>query len=76
MTTFYVATLARYVRVDADDKSSARLAGHAVLHDLDLRLGRDVPIAIHTVRAATADEIEFWNWHCEMVVREAARAEP
>jgi len=67
MITYYVATLARYVLVDADDESAARVAGHAALHELyaDLRerLGRDVPINVLTVRPATVDEIELQRWH-------------
>ena len=74
MTTFFVATLARYVLVDADSDCSARELGHAALHDLyaDLRerLGREVPINILTVRPATDDEIELWRWHHEAVSRE------
>lgn len=75
MTTYYVATLARYVLVEADDESAARVAGHAALHDLyaDLRerLGRDMPIEIRTIRPATTDEIDMMNWHHEMLAREA-----
>jgi hypothetical protein len=33
-------------------------------------LGRDMPINIHTVRLATAEEIELQRWHEEMVARE------
>jgi hypothetical protein len=39
--------------------------------DLRERLGREVPIEIHTVRPATTDEIDMTTWHNEMVVREA-----
>ena len=74
MTTFYVATLARYVLVDTDSETRARELGRAALHDVyaDLRekFGRGVPIAIQTVRPATDDEIDLWNWHNEMVARE------
>jgi len=77
MTTYYVATLARYVLVDADDKRQARELGRAALHDLyaDLRerLGREVPIEIRTVRKATGDEIELWTWHHNMLKAEAKR---
>jgi hypothetical protein len=76
MTTYYVATLARYVLVDAENESDARERGHAALHELyaDLRerLGRDVPINIMTVRPGTGDEIELVRWHDEMVARENA----
>ena len=74
MTTYYVATLARYVLVDADDEPEARELGRSALHDLygDLRerLGKEVPIEIRTIREATQDEIDLWKWHHEMVARE------
>ena len=74
MTTYYVATLARYVLVDAADESQARELGQNALYDLyaDLRakLGHEVPINIQTVRPATEDEIQLWRWHHEMVARE------
>ena len=74
MTTYFVATLARYVLVEADDETQARELGRVALHDLyaDLRqrLGTDVPIEIRTVREATEDEIELWTWHHEMLARE------
>jgi hypothetical protein len=77
MTTYLVATLARYVLVDAENGADARQRGHAALHDLyaDLRerLGREVPINILTVRPAADDEIELWRWHHEMLAREAVR---
>lgn len=77
MTTWYVATRACYVLVDAPDEATARRNAVPGLYDLYAgvreRLGRDTPIEIHTVRPATADEIELWNWHHEMVAREAAR---
>lgn len=76
MTTYYVATLARYVLVDAENESQARELGHAALDELyaDLRerLGKDVPINILTVRPATSDEIDMMKWHREMLAREAA----
>lgn len=69
MTTFYVATLARYVLVEAEDESAGRIAGRAALHELyaDIRerLGREVPIEIRTIRPATTDEIEFCRWNEE-----------
>ena len=77
MTTYFVATLARYVLVDAENEMAARELGQAALHDLyaDLRerLGRDVPIEIRTVREATADEIDLWTWHHDMLKAEAKR---
>jgi hypothetical protein len=75
MTTWYVATLARYVLVDAADEASARQLGHAALHEMYAetreRLGRDVPITIVTVRRATDDEVDLQRWHDEMVAHEA-----
>jgi hypothetical protein len=71
MKTYYVATLARYVLVDADTDTEARSLGHAALHDLyaDVRqrLGREVPTDIVTVREASADEIELCDWHHRQV---------
>ena len=75
MQTFLVATLARYVLVDAENETQARELGQTALYDLyaDLRAkyGKEVPVEIHTVRLATAEEIELWRWHHEMVAREA-----
>jgi hypothetical protein len=71
MTTYYVATLARYVLVDADDESDARERGHAALLHLYADDGRaGAAINIRTVRPATDDEIELWRWHHEMVASE------
>ena len=74
MTTYLVATLARYVLVDAEDESEARRLGQPALHalyaDVRERLGKDVPIEILTVRPAADDEIDLWKWHHEMVARE------
>jgi hypothetical protein len=68
---YYVATLARYVLVDADTDAAARSLGRVALHDLyaDVRerLGYDVPIDIVTVREASADEIELCDWHRRQV---------
>ena len=73
MSTYFVATLARYVLVEAAGETEARERGQADLHalyaDLRERLGRKVPIEIRTVRLATADEIELWRWHHEMVAK-------
>ena len=74
MKTYYVATRARYVLVDAENETLARQLGHVALHklyaDLRERLGKDVPIEIRTVREATEDEIEMWIWHDETLTRE------
>jgi hypothetical protein len=78
-TKFYVATLARYVLVDAETEDQARKAGQAALYDLyaDLReqYQHDVPINIRTIRPATQDEIDLWNAHHEDVARENERNE-
>lgn len=75
MTTYFVATLARYVLVDAENEDQAREVGYSALHELyaDLRerLDQEVPINILTIRPATHDEIELWRWHHEMLAREA-----
>jgi len=74
MTTYLVATLARYVLVEAANEDAARELGMPKLFELyvDLRtkLGRDVPINICTVRPATDDEIELQRFHDEMAARE------
>lgn len=74
MTTYLVATMARYVLVDAENEDAARKLGAPMLYELyaDLRakLGRDVPINICTIRPATEDEIELQRFHDEMVARE------
>ena len=73
MSTYFVATLARYVLVEAASEAEARERGLADLHalyaDLRERLGREVPTEIRTVRLATADESELWRWHHEMVAK-------
>jgi hypothetical protein len=80
MKTYYVATLARYVLVEAEDEHAAREAGHAALHtlyaELRERLGKDVPIEIRTVREATAEEIALWQWHHRMLDAETRRQMP
>ena len=57
MTTYYVATLARYILIQADNEDQARERGRSALTD------GDAPFGIHTVRLATADEIELSEWH-------------
>jgi hypothetical protein len=71
MTTFYVATLARYVLVDAENESDARELGRTALHDLYTCDRRAVAaINIRTVRPATDDETEQWRWHQEKLAAE------
>jgi len=72
-TTWYVATLTRYVLVDALDESTARVLGLPLLGDLCADLTARNPgyqVAIRTVRPATPDEIDLWIWHHEMEARE------
>ena len=75
MTTYYVATLACYVLVEAKDEAEAREKGHTALRDLyaDLRQrlsNKEVPIEIRTVRKADEDEDEHWTWHHNMLKAE------
>ena len=76
MTMYYVATLARYVLVEASSEAEARHRGHDwrynLYADLRERLGNDVPINILTVRPATDSEIDLQQFHDEMVAREHA----
>jgi hypothetical protein len=75
MTTYFVATMARYVLVDAPDEDAARELARPALYELyaetRARLGRDTPIEIQVVRPATTDEIDLMKWHHEMVARHA-----
>jgi hypothetical protein len=74
MTAYYVATLARYVVVDAENESQARERGAVALRelyaDLRARYGHEVPIEIRVVRPATADEIEMVRFHKRMLANE------
>ncbi|MCI0333672.1 MAG: hypothetical protein L0228_10675 [Planctomycetes bacterium] len=74
MTTYLVATPARYVLVDAANEDEARALGQVALHDLYAdpreRLGKDVPVNILTVRAATDEEIELQRFHHDILARE------
>jgi hypothetical protein len=73
MTTDYVATLARYVLVDAHNESDARERGYVALHDLYVNDGRaGATITIRTVRPATDDEMELARWHAESIANERA----
>ena len=74
MTTYYVATLACYVLVEANDEAQAREKGHAALRDLYAELrqrpSKEVPIEIRTIRKADEDENEHWTWHQNMLQAE------
>jgi hypothetical protein len=76
MTTYYVATLAKYVLVEADNEEQARERGRVALEKLHAEaghcIGKDMPVNILIVRLATTDEIEFCRWGEEMLARERA----
>ncbi|OAI52080.1 hypothetical protein AYO47_06580 [Planctomyces sp. SCGC AG-212-M04] len=73
-TPYYVATLARYVVVDALNEDDARTKGHAALVDLYVRSGaNNHPIEIRTVRPANPDEVEMCAYHARKVAEEEAR---
>lgn len=67
MTTYYVATLACYVLVDAANEAAARKLGRTAILELT---GTAEP-HIRIVRPATADEIELLEWDQEKVADEA-----
>ena len=62
-TTYYVATQARYVLVEAADEQEARAKGTDALAALDQRGS----IKIRTVRPASGEEIRLARWHEEML---------
>jgi hypothetical protein len=47
-----------------------RLALAAIRTNTRQLLGHDVPITVRTVRLASADEIELWNWHHDKLSQE------
>lgn len=65
MTTYYVATLSRYVLVEAKSEEDARCLGRVALAALFANYRGDLNIEIRTVRPATDEEIKFWQWHRE-----------
>ncbi len=71
MKTYYVATLARYVLVDANNEAEARTLGNDALHalyaDLRAKHGREIPIDIKAIRLATDAEIDLWQFHQRML---------
>ena len=74
MTTYLVATLSRYVLVDAADETAARQMArgplNTLLADICKRTGCTEEIPIRTVRPATDEEIQLWKWHHEMLETE------
>ena len=74
MKRFYrVATLSRYVLVEAVDESEAHQLGEAALQELDPELMQKT--TVRTVKLATEDEIEFWKWHQDLLARERQQTE-
>ncbi len=73
MTLYYVATLARYVLVDAADEASARQIGQSALQ---AEAGDRAAIQVRTVRPATDDEIELCHWHHDQLARERIVTDP
>lgn len=65
MTIYYVATLARYSLVEADNEAQARERGHAALQQ------QQDHVQIRTIRHATSDEIRLTSWHQDLVASEA-----
>jgi len=74
MTTYYVATLSRYVLVEAASEDDARCLGRVALAALFADYRGDLNIEIRTVRAATGEEIKFWQWHSDSLEAERASA--
>jgi hypothetical protein len=72
--TYYVATLSRYVLVEAASEDDARCLGRVVLAALFADYRGNLNIEIRTIRPATGEEIEFWQWHNESVAAERAKA--
>lgn len=71
--TYYVATVARYVLVEAANEDEARRLAEPQLYELYAetrrQLGCDTPIQIHTVRLATAEEMKLQRTHDEIMAR-------
>jgi hypothetical protein len=69
MKRFYrVATLSRYVLVEANDETEARTLGEVALGELFPELMRKA--LIRSVTLATAEDIELWKWHQDFLARE------
>jgi len=68
-TTYYVATLAQYVLVDAASEVEARSLGQVALRDFPT--SSDAPVNIRIVRPATSDETELQRFFDEGVAHEA-----
>lgn len=64
----YAATLSKYVLVDAANERDAERLGQVELRKL---YDVSTQVQIRTVRPATPDEIDFWDWHLEKVAAES-----
>ena len=73
---FYVATLIRYVLVEAESEAQARevaMRRQERYSDLRARQIAQMPVEILKVRPATPDEVEFWPWGEEVSPRRLSR---
>jgi hypothetical protein len=69
MKRFYrVATLSRYVLVEAADETEARTLGETALRNLFPELMQKT--TIRSVTLATAEDIELCQWHQDFLARE------
>ena len=72
MITYYVATRALYVLVDAENEFDARERAHTAFRGF----GTVRPVVIRTVRPATDDEIEFDRQHRMALAAELVDRKP
>jgi hypothetical protein len=69
MKHFYrVATLSRYVLVEAADETEARTLGNTALRELFPELMAKT--TVRSVTLATPEDIEPWRWHQDFLARE------
>lgn len=70
MTTYYVATLAHYVLVEAATEAEARERARPMLEELRAQARRPgvnpLQVPIQTSRPATQDEIELMHFDARM----------
>jgi hypothetical protein len=70
MSTYYVATLAHYVLVDASTEDEARELARPLLQELRAKAAppgaEPSPVQIRTVRPATDDEMELMQFDARM----------
>jgi hypothetical protein len=77
MMTYYVATLAKYVLVEAENVGQAIELGRIGLEKLHAevgrRLGKEIAVNILVVRPTTTDEVESCRWGEEALAQQRAR---